>query len=98
MILPTMTLNELNEWMKEADPVHWMEDYDDRSNLHECRIYFYKNHHYAVYFCNDHPCEVFGDKGYIREHYHPMLVTMKTRTIQVDEWFHENGKSIDWFM
>lgn len=93
-----MTLEQLEEWMEEAEWVDGRSEYDNMSNERSCRIFLHDEQHYVVYFCNGHPSEEWGDKGYIRGQYQPIPVQLETETIVVEKYILPDGNDIDWLM
>lgn len=93
-----MTLQELENWFEESEIVDSREEWDEYSNNRLCNIYLHKGNHYAVYFCNGHPSEQWGEKGYIRDSYEPVPVKRKTETIVIEKWLCPDGHEVDWHM
>jgi hypothetical protein len=92
-----MSLDELLDWIDEAEWVSGGSEYDSMSNHEEWRIYSYKGAHYIVYFCNGHPSEKWGDNGYDRDVYCPMPVFPKTETIVREYFVHECGQEAGYY-
>lgn len=81
-----MTKAELMEWIESAN-LNYAEShsgYDENGNFYDTRIYEKDGSFYKIEFCNDHPSEVYGVKGYIRGEYQPVKVKrIETQVIQV---------------
>ena len=93
----TVTKDELLEWIEEADAVEWYEEFDSSGNHEQWNIYAYKGKYFVVYFTNGHPCEKWGDRGYVRGEYEPMEVFLKTETITREYFVHECGNEAGWY-
>jgi hypothetical protein len=81
-----MTLEELKVWMKVSSPIDWNTEYDSCTNELEQRIWKRDDKLWAIDFCNDHPSEVWGEKGFIRDVYEPYEVTKETRMVEITEY------------
>jgi hypothetical protein len=86
-----MTRVELDEWVAQCKVVDHHEEFDERGNCHEWRIYESNGQLYRLSFCNGHPCETLGAKGYIRGVYEPRKVIRETKVVEVTR-YHEAEK------
>jgi hypothetical protein len=77
-----MTLQELNDWIKTAKLITTKHAYD-HGNDWATKIYEKNGQLYAIEFCNNHPFEQYGTKGWIRGVYaEPKKVKKKIRVIK----------------
>lgn len=82
-----MTKDELDEWIKQSTFIDSTEEYvDEQGNLEGFRIYKKNGLYYRLEFCNDHPCEKWGDKEYMRGAYEPEIVTPVIKKIEITEY------------
>ena len=58
------------------------EDYDSCGNRNWGGVYEKNGKLYQVDFCDDSPCEKWGDMGYIRGEYEAIEVIRKTRIVE----------------
>ena len=82
-----MKLQELEEWMLNNKFVTYEDYYDERGNHYVTRIYSdLQERLFKIEFCNNHPYEKWGKKGFIRGEYaEPLEVIKKTRIIEYYE-------------
>jgi hypothetical protein len=82
-----MKRSELDEWMLNNKFVTYDDYYDERGNHYVTRIYEdSQGKLFKIEFCNDHPYEKWGEKGFIRGDYsEPLEVVKKTRTVEYYE-------------
>ena len=81
-----MDTQELGKWFEDAAIVHSKEDIDGCTNIYLTRIYLKDGKYYRLEYCNGHPCEKWGEKGYIRGVYEPIEVFKKE--VEVIETFY----------
>ena len=83
-----MTKIELDNWIKSAKYVTCAQDYyDDNTNHYVATIYEKNGELFQIEFCNGHPYEKWGGKGFIRGEYSiPRKVKKVTRMVEQTEY------------
>lgn len=87
-----MTLGELKNWIKSSELVDEITHWDD--NQYISRIYKKGDGYFVVEFCNGHPTEKFGDKGYERWVYELVRVVPKMEIVERHFWLTNEGHEI----
>ena len=86
-----MTLEELNQWMKESVRLNGGEDYDYESGCsYAWEIYENNGKLYRVDFCNGHPCSKWGEKGLILGEFEPIEVTRHVEIVEKVDYIPVN--------
>jgi hypothetical protein len=81
-----MSLDEIKSWIKGTKCIDYAhEDTDSCGNLWQERIYQKDGKLYSIQFLNDHPCEKWGGKGYIRGEYEIKEVTRHEKQVTVTQ-------------
>ena len=83
-----MNKEQLEKWIKEAQyATTSRKDYDASGNCWATVIYRHSGKLHSLSFLNRHPCEKWGEKGWIRGVYEPQEVVRKTK--MVEEVYYE---------
>ena len=81
-----MNTKELADWLKDAEFIHCDKEVDGCGNHLSTRIYVHDGKYYRLEYSNGHPCQAWGDKGYIKGVYEPTEVFK--REVEVIETFY----------
>lgn len=81
-----MTKDELNNWLKTNRSIDREFHYDENGNKEGSTYHKIGDQYYAVDWCNDHPCEKWGDRGYIRGFYEPRKVEKVVEMVEVTSY------------
>jgi hypothetical protein len=85
-----MTKNELTNWLKANPSVDREFRYDENGNSHDETYHKIGEEYFAISWCNNHPCEKWGDKGYIRGFYEPRKVKKVVEFVEITSYIGED--------
>lgn len=81
-----MNRDELTIWIKTNPIIDREFSYDENGNLEGETYHKIGEQYFAVSWCNDHPCEKWGEKGYIRGFYEPRKVKKVVEMIEITSY------------